>query len=75
MIDEQDAHTAQPDLKGRRAIVTGGTTGIGRATAVLLASYGVKIFTCARDTAGHRISPTISFVWPKRHREYASSHG
>jgi 3-oxoacyl-[acyl-carrier protein] reductase len=49
MVDENDAHTAQPDLKGRRAIITGGTTGIGRAIAVLLASYGVRIFTCGRD--------------------------
>lgn len=44
-----DAHTSQPDLRGRKAIVTGGTTGIGRAIAVLLASYGVTIFTCGRD--------------------------
>lgn len=44
-----DAHTKQPDLAGRKAIVTGGTTGIGRAIAVLLASYGVKVFTCGRD--------------------------
>ena len=29
--------------------MTGGTTGIGRATAVLLASYGVKVFICGRD--------------------------
>lgn len=43
-----DAHTEQPDLQGRRAIVTGGTTGIGRAIAILLASYGVKVFTCGR---------------------------
>jgi 3-oxoacyl-[acyl-carrier protein] reductase len=49
MVDENDAHTAQPDLKDRRAIITGGTTGIGRAIAVLLASYGVRIFTCGRD--------------------------
>lgn len=48
MIDEQDAHTEQPGLDGRRAIITGGTTGIGRATAVLLASYGVKVFICGR---------------------------
>jgi len=43
-----DAHTKQPNLSGRKAIVTGGTTGIGRAIAVLLASYGVKVFICGR---------------------------
>lgn len=43
-----DAHTEQPGLKGRKAIVTGGTTGIGRAIAVLLASYGAKVFICGR---------------------------
>lgn len=48
MIDESDAHTEAPDLKGRRAIVTGGTTGIGRAIAVLLASEGVQVFICGR---------------------------
>lgn len=36
-------------LNGRKAVITGGTTGIGRATAVLLASEGVEIFTCGRD--------------------------
>lgn len=44
-----DAHTEQPNLRGRSAVVTGGTTGIGRAIAVLLASYGVKVFICGRD--------------------------
>jgi NADP-dependent 3-hydroxy acid dehydrogenase YdfG len=44
-----DAHTEMPSLKGRKAVITGGTTGIGRATAVLLASEGVEIFTCGRD--------------------------
>jgi NAD(P)-dependent dehydrogenase (short-subunit alcohol dehydrogenase family) len=34
---------------GRKAIITGGTTGIGRAIAVLLASEGVKVFVCGRD--------------------------
>lgn len=48
-IELSDAHTMQPDLSGRKAIVTGGTTGIGRAIAVLLASYGVKVFTCGRS--------------------------
>lgn len=44
-----DAHTQMPSLQGRRAIVTGGTTGIGRAIAVLLASEGVDVFVCGRN--------------------------
>ena len=48
MTDIADAHTEQPSLRGRRAIITGGTTGIGRAIAVLLASEGVKVFVCGR---------------------------
>ena len=51
MIDRADAHTAMPSLSGKRAFVTGGTTGIGRAIAVLLASEGVKVFICGRDAA------------------------
>lgn len=49
MTDVHDAHTAQPTLRGRRAVITGGTVGIGRAIAVLLASEGVKVFVCGRD--------------------------
>ncbi|MBB3860012.1 NAD(P)-dependent dehydrogenase (short-subunit alcohol dehydrogenase family) [Novosphingobium hassiacum] len=48
-LDLSDLHTQQPNLEGRRAIITGGTTGIGRAIAVLLASEGVRVFTCGRD--------------------------
>jgi NADP-dependent 3-hydroxy acid dehydrogenase YdfG len=44
-----DAHTEMLALNGRKAIVTGGTTGIGRAIAVLLASEGVDVFICGRD--------------------------
>jgi NADP-dependent 3-hydroxy acid dehydrogenase YdfG len=44
-----DAHTEMVSVKGRRAIVTGGTTGIGRAIAVLLASEGAKVFVCGRN--------------------------
>lgn len=47
--DLVDAHTELPSLQGRRALITGGTTGIGRAIAVLLASEGVKVFVCGRD--------------------------
>jgi NADP-dependent 3-hydroxy acid dehydrogenase YdfG len=48
MTDSADAHTDQPPLTGKRAIITGGTTGIGRAIAVLLASEGVDVFICGR---------------------------
>jgi NAD(P)-dependent dehydrogenase (short-subunit alcohol dehydrogenase family) len=43
-----DAHTEIPSLKGRKALITGGTTGIGRAIAVLLAAEGAKVFVCGR---------------------------
>lgn len=52
MTDRADAHTAVTPLKGRRALVTGGTTGIGRAIAVLLASEGARVHVCGRDP-GH----------------------
>jgi NADP-dependent 3-hydroxy acid dehydrogenase YdfG len=44
-----DAHTAQTSIKGKKVAITGGTTGIGRATAVLLASEGAKVFVCGRN--------------------------
>jgi len=49
MPDLADAHTAVMPLAGRRAIVTGGTTGIGRAIAVLLASEGARVHVCGRN--------------------------
>jgi len=39
-------------LKGKRAIVTGGTRGIGRAIADLLADEGCNLALCARSRAG-----------------------
>src|SRR5258708_36532695 len=42
-------HTEVTDLAGKRVLVTGGTTGIGRAVGALLASYGARIFTFGRN--------------------------
>lgn len=44
-----DAHTEFVPVKGRKIAITGGTTGIGRAIAVLLASEGAKVFICGRE--------------------------
>lgn len=44
-----DAHTQFVPLAGKRAAITGGTTGIGRAIAVLLASEGAQVFICGRE--------------------------
>jgi len=37
------------DLRSQRALIAGGTTGVGRATAALLASRGCRVFICGRD--------------------------
>ena len=36
-------------LQGKRAIITGGTKGIGRKTAELLAAEGCAVGFCARN--------------------------
>ncbi len=36
------------DLKGKRILLTGGTTGIGRATLALLAEEGARVLTFGR---------------------------
>ena len=45
-------------LKGRKAIVTGGTRGIGRAIANLFAAEGADVAICARH--GNEVEETVA---------------
>ena len=47
------------DLKGRRALVTGGTQGIGLAVVTRLREEGVRVFTTARTTPAERPGPDL----------------
>ena len=44
-----DTHTRVENLRGRRVLVSGGTTGIGRAIGAAVASEGARVFICGRD--------------------------
>jgi 3-hydroxy acid dehydrogenase / malonic semialdehyde reductase len=48
--------TEHLSLKGKRVLVTGGTTGIGRETVALLAARGARVVTFGRDPAALRDS-------------------
>lgn len=48
-VSSPEGHTARTALAGKRVAITGGSTGIGRATALLLAGEGARIFTCGRN--------------------------
>jgi NAD(P)-dependent dehydrogenase (short-subunit alcohol dehydrogenase family) len=51
---------ADTDLRGRRAVVTGGSSGIGIETARALASAGAEVTLAVRDTAaGERVAAGI----------------
>ena len=41
-----------PDLAGRRCVLTGAASGIGRATAIAAAARGAELFLTDRDSAG-----------------------
>ena len=43
--------TAQHNLEGQRALVTGATSGIGRAVALQLARDGAEVLVHGRDSA------------------------
>lgn len=43
------AHTIYSSLAGRRVLITGGTTGLGRAMALRLSAEGARVFIFGRD--------------------------
>ncbi|ACU62642.1 SDR family oxidoreductase [Chitinophaga pinensis] len=48
------------DIQGKSVIITGGTTGIGRATAILMASRGANVLVVGEDPV--HLKDTISSV-------------
>jgi len=48
--------------KGRVALVTGGSTGIGAAIVRRLASHGLKVVSCARHVDNIQVSKLIDLV-------------
>ncbi|MFC1438629.1 SDR family NAD(P)-dependent oxidoreductase [Streptacidiphilus sp. N1-10] len=56
------------DLTGRRAVVTGGSSGIGVETARSLAAAGAEVTLAVRDTdAGHRTAADIAASTGRAH--------
>jgi 3-oxoacyl-[acyl-carrier protein] reductase len=49
-----------PDLRGKTAIVTGGSRGLGAALCVDLAKHGARVVVCARDPIG--VEHTVNVI-------------
>jgi NADP-dependent 3-hydroxy acid dehydrogenase YdfG len=49
MVAMSQQNSGDDGVKGKAIVITGGTTGIGRATAKLLASRGAKVLIFGRD--------------------------
>jgi NAD(P)-dependent dehydrogenase (short-subunit alcohol dehydrogenase family) len=52
-----------PELRGKKAIVTGGTAGIGKSTALCLAEEGVDVVVVGRDKQRGQATETMLRKW------------
>lgn len=59
------ADGSEPRLAGRRAIVVGGTRGIGRAVSELVAALGAKVLVNGRD--GTAVAETVAAITARGH--------
>ena len=57
------------NLQGRTAIVTGGASGIGRATALLLAQHGAQVFVGDFRPLAENAEPFARLGIVQTHRE------
>jgi NAD(P)-dependent dehydrogenase (short-subunit alcohol dehydrogenase family) len=64
-----------PDLSGRRVVVTGGNSGIGRHTVAALAAHGAEVvLACRNVAAGERVAAASSGAIEVRALDLASLH-
>ncbi len=56
------------DLSGRKILVTGASSGIGRETSILLSELGATVFLVARNEA--RLQQTVALLQPAAHQMF-----